>query len=1007
VTPCVTVRWVRYRLLGPLEVDVAGRRLEISAARDRILLAMLLLQPNRVVTLPRLVDAVWGDAAPATARAQLHTCVSRLRRQLPGTIHTDTAGYRAVVAADELDTLVFAHLVADGRAALAAGELQTARKHLRDALELWRGPALAGVDSPSVQAAAVALEERRGSALEDCIDVELQLGLQAELISQLTGLTEQHPLRERLHGQLMTALARVGRTADALSVYRRLAGALDEQLGLAPSAALQEVYRGLLQPQPARSPARGAERAAPAAAPTPWTLPRDVADFSGRDDLVAGLVAAARAGLPGDPGGGHRDDLPVVLTVDGMAGVGKTSLAVHVAHLVADRYPDGRLFVDLRAHSERPPVAPHDAVGLLLRHLGVDAERIPADPDERVARWRSELAQRRMLVVLDNAADPAQVTPLLPGSSASLVIITSRRRLAGLDGAHSVSLDVLDDTDAARFVATVVGARAAADPHATAEVVRLCGGLPLALRLAAARLAHRPSWTVADLAERLRQANPAPVDLTVDGRSPHAAFDLSYKQLDEPARRLFRLAGLHPSGEFAVRAAAALADLPVRAADELLGRLVDAHLLIEPVAGRFRLHDLLREYAAQLAAADPERDAATGRMLDFYLQSTAAATRPWERQRHRGAIDTGDVLPWVPRFPDTAGTRRWLDLEIGNLIGVTHLADRLGRHRHTCLLTRALWSYLFRNSMNDVSTDLHRRALAAAEALGDDDLIAMSHNYLASAYARAGHQDAAARHLIRIVEHPVWGPRAQSNLAAVYQFAGRLTEALELLDRSMAAMHTGEAATLSGQWTCLSTILWQLGRTDEALAAARRTHAAGRAAGSAQLAVSGALELGIIRQRLGQHRLAVLLLGWIVEHAGPEVGPAVRCEARSALGLSLVMTGRTGEGLRLLYDAQRDAEHLDPHTGCLTGNNLGAGLHATGRPDEAKLMYARALERAMRIGYRYEQARAYHGLGTCTDDPRLSRDRLQAALDLYAAMGVPPPARAATRLRGIDGPDGK
>jgi DNA-binding SARP family transcriptional activator/tetratricopeptide (TPR) repeat protein len=998
---------VRYRLLGPLEVDVAGRRLEISATRDRVLLVMLLLQPNRVVTLPRLVDAVWGDAAPATARAQLHTCVSRLRRRLPGAIQTDTAGYRAVVAADELDTLVFAQLVADGRAALAAGELHTARKHHRDALDLWRGPALAGVDSPGVQSAAVALEERHNSALEDCLDVELQLGLQAELISQLTGLAEQHPLRERLHGQLMTALARVGRTADAIAVYLRLTEALDEQLGLAPSAALQELYRRLLQPPapvvpdgpPAmlgRAPNATASRVVPV--PTPWTLPRDIADFAGRDDLVTRLVGAARPG---------RDDVPVVLTVDGMAGVGKTSLAVHVAHLVADRYPDGRLFVDLRAHGERPPLAAHDAVGLLLRHLGIEAERIPADPDERVARWRSEVAQRRMLVVLDNAADPAQVVPLLPGASASLVLITSRRRLGGLDGAHSVSLDVLDHADAVRFVTTVVGARAEDDPRAVAEVVRLCGALPLALRLAAARLAHRPSWSVADLADRLRQANPAPIDLTVDGRSPHAAFELSYRALDDPARRLFRLVGLHPSGEFAVRVAAALTGLTIRDADELLGRLVDAHLLIEPVAGRFRLHDLLREYAAQLAAADPERDPATLRMLDFYLQSTAAATRPWEGGRLRGQIDVGEILPWVPRFADLNSTRRWLDLEIGNLVGVTQLADALGRHRHTCLLTRALWGYLFRNSMNEISIDLHRRALAAAEALGDDDLTAMTHNYLASAYARAGHQDDAARHLLRIAEHPKWGPRARSNLAAVYQFSGRLAEALDLLEHSLQAIYGSEAAVFGGQWSCLTSILRQVGRTGEALTAARITHATGRATGSAQLAINGALELALIRQRLGRHRQAVLLLRWIVGRPAPEAGPVVICEARSHLGLSLVALGRTGEGLELLDAARLESEHLDPHIACLAANNRGAGLHAVGRLDEAKSEHARALERAMRAGYRYEQARAYHGLGLCTDDPRLSRQRLQAAADLYEAMGVTEREEVRALLAAIDGHGGK
>ncbi|WP_433199324.1 AfsR/SARP family transcriptional regulator [Dactylosporangium sp. CS-047395] len=994
---------MHYRLLGPLEVDVAGRRLEISATRDRVLLVMLLLQPNRVVTLPRLVDAVWGDAAPVTARAQLHTCVSRLRRQLPGAIQTDTAGYRAVVAPDELDTLVFGQLVADGRAAMAGGELHTARKHLRDALDLWRGPALAGVDSPSVQAAAVALEERHNSALEDCLDVELQLGLQAELISQLTGLAEQHPLRERLHGQLMTALARVGRTADAIQVYLRLADALDEQLGLAPSAALQELYRGLLQPAPAGQPAppgppallgaAPATRAMPV--PTPWTLPRDIADFSGRDDLVARLVAAARPG---------RGDVPVVLTVDGMAGVGKTSLAVHVAHLVADGYPDGRLFVDLRAHGERPPLAAHDAVGLLLRHLGLDPERIPADPDERVARWRSELAQRRMLVVLDNAADPAQVTPLLPGASASLVLITSRRRLGGLDGAHSVSLDVLDDAEAVRFVTTVIGERAEHDPRAVADVVRLCGGLPLALRLAAARLAHRPSWSVADLADRLRQANPAPIDLTVDGRSPHAAFALSYRALDDAARRLFRLTGLHPSGEFAVPVAAALADLPLRDADELLGRLVDAHLLMEPVAGRFRLHDLLREYAAQLAADDPEHDAATDRMLDFYLQAAAAATRPWEHGRARGAIDVGDVQAWVPRFADLADTRRWLDAEIGNLIAVTQLADRLGRHRHTVLLPRAVWGYLFRQSMNDVSIDLHHRALAAAEALADDDLVAMTRNYLASAYAREGDQEHAAHHLNLIGEHPKWGARARSNLAAVYHFSGRFSEALDLLEQSLLPIYPAEDTVYAGQWPTLTMILRLRGRIDEATVAARRTLAAGRVSRAAgtQLAINGAIELAVIRQLLGQHTLAELLLRWTVERIPPEAGTATICEARSYLGVSLIALGRLDEGLTLVEAAARDSEHLEPHIACLAASNHGAGLRAAGRLDAAKAEYARALERAMRAGYRYEQARAYHGLGLSTDDPRLSRQRLQAAADLYRAMGVTELAEVEALLHGTD-----
>jgi DNA-binding SARP family transcriptional activator len=1001
---------VRYRLLGPLAVDVGGQPVEIAAARDRALLAMLLLQPNRVVTVARLVDAVWGDAAPATARAQLHTCVSRLRRLLPGTIHTDTAGYRAAVADDELDTLMFARLVAAGRAAAAGGDLRGAQQHLRAALDLWHGPALAGVDSPAAQAHAVALEEGRYAALEDCTDVELRLGLHAELIGQLTALVEQHPLRERLNEQLMTALTRVGRTADALAVYRRLRKALHDELGLPPSERLQRLHHDLLQPpaDPPASPETPPPASpAPAAALRPWTLPRDVADYSGRHALVADLVAAAApdgdtdTDTGADAGGGTGGrGVPAVLTIDGMAGVGKTTLAVHVAHRVAGHYPDGRLFLDLHAHSDRPPLPPHEALALLLGHLGVEAARVPADPDERVARWRSELAGRRVLVVLDNAADAAQVLPLLPGASASLVIVTSRRRIAGLDGVRPVSLDVLSAVESRRLITAVVGARAAADPVATAEVARLCGHLPLALRLAAARLAHRPTWSVADLADRLRRAHPAAVDLAVDGRSPQAAFELSYRQLPTAAQRLFRLLGVHPAGELSVRVAAALTDLPITTVDDLLAHLVDAHLLGEPVAGRFRLHDLLREYAAHLAADDPERDPATRRMLDFYLHATAAATKVWESNRDRGPVDTTDAGPYVPTFTDMIGTRRWLDLEWVNVVGAAHLADRLGWHRHTILLPRALWGYLFRNSMNDVSLDLHRRALTAAHALGDPDLIAMTRNYLASAHARGGDLTSAAEHLAALATDPTWGVRARSNLAYLYLNVGRFAEALQLIDSSL--VPGDDSWHVSGQWTALAGILRAVGRYAESALVAQRIVGYGRRNAQTWPAAVGAVELGLARARQGRHRQAVLLLQWARRQLGGDVGPAAELEARCHLGASLLALGAHERGLELLRTAYEDGQQLDPTVACQAGNNYGEGLAALGRHAEGKLVHAQVLDRAMRIGHRYEQARAYHGLGVCTTDPRLARERLRTALQLFEAMGTPERHDVADRLKHLD-----
>ncbi|MEV0130691.1 BTAD domain-containing putative transcriptional regulator [Dactylosporangium sp. NPDC050688] len=986
---------VRYRLLGPLAVDVAGQPVQIAAARDRVLLAMLLLQPNRVVTVDRLVDAVWGAAAPATARAQLHTCVSRLRRLLPDLIRTDTAGYRAVVAAGDLDTLTFAALVTAGRAAAAAGDLHTAHTQLRSALRLWRGPALAGVDSPPVQAHAVALEEHRDTAVEDCVDVELRLGRHVELIGQLTALVEQHPLRERLTGQLMTALTRAGRTADALAVYRRLRKALHDDLGLPPGDALQRLHHLLLQPAPGPAPAP-ASLAVPARQPRPWTLPRDITDHSGREHLLAELIATTDDLDP--DGGSTAPTVPTVLTVDGMAGVGKTSLAVHLAHRVAARYPDGRLFLDLHAHSDRPPLPPHEALAVLLAHLGVPPARIPADPDDRVARWRSELADRRVLVVLDNAADAAQVLPLLPGSSPSLVIVTSRRRIAGLDGARPVSLDVLSAVESRRLITAVVGARAAADPAATAEVARLCGHLPLALRLAAARLAHRPTWSVADLADRLRRAHPAAVDLAVDGRSPHAAFELSYRQLPPPAQRLFRLLGVHPAGELSTQAAAALADLPAADTDTLLGQLVDSHLLNEPVAGRFRLHDLLREYATHLD--DPDREPATLRLLDFYLHATAAATRLWESNRDRDPIDFTDVGPHVPTFTDMISTRRWLDLEWANVVAAAHLADRLGWHRHTVLLPRALWGYLFRNSMNDVSLDLHRRALTAAHTLHDPDLVAMTHNYLASAHARGGDLTSAAAHLALLVTHPTWGVRARTNLAYVYLNVGRYDEALHLMDRSLVAGDDGWHVSV--QWTALAGMLRAVGRHTESALIAQRILGYGRRTGLTWPTAVGAVELGLTRARLGRHRQAVLLLTWARRQLGGDVGPATELEARCHLGASLLTLGAHDRGLHLLRTAYEDGQQLDPTVACQAGNLYGEGLTALGRTADAKLVHAQVLDRAMRIGHRYEQARAYRGLGVTTTDPRLARDRLRTALELFDAMGTPERHEVRTLLQRLE-----
>jgi DNA-binding SARP family transcriptional activator len=607
---------VRYRILGPLHVTLGGHEAAITAGRDRVVLAMLLLNAGRIVGVEELIDAIWDDGPPATARGQLQTCVSRLRRTLPGAaIATNPAGYGIETTEDDLDVTVFARLTAQGRTQLPSHP-DRARKTLRQALDLWRGPALAGIDSRAVRQAAGILDEQHAVVIEDWVDLELAGGRDRDLVADLTGLVERFPLRERLRAQLMLTLYRVGRQADALAEYRRVRRVLHNELGIEPGAGLQELHRQILTGEVAGIGSR-ASAAGPAMTPPPApirALPRTVGDFTGRAGLLDTLSAEITAALPG----------PLVRVIDGMPGVGKTTLAVHLAGLVGGRYPDAHLFIDLHGHSARAAAEPAGALLTLLRQLGLPANRIPAGVQERVALWRSELAGRRALVVLDNAAGSAQITPLLPGNGDSLALITSRRRLTGLDGIHPESVRVLTEDEAVVLFTRIVGDRAVAEPAAVREVVGRCGGLPLAIRLAGARLAHRPRWRVADLLSRLSEA--ALPELVAEDRTVLSAFALSYAQLAPAPSRLFRLLGLVPGERFTAPAAAALAEVDLDEAEELLDGLVDVHLIEEPSPGHYRLHDLMREYAASLVTADGAEYAerALARLLDLHLHAFRA-----------------------------------------------------------------------------------------------------------------------------------------------------------------------------------------------------------------------------------------------------------------------------------------------------------------------------------------------------------------------------------------------
>ena len=600
----------RFRLLGPVQVVRDGGPVTFSRRQQRDLLALLLLNVERVVPVDQIVDAMWGDAVPATASTQIKNMVSALRRALVdgpralATVDRHPAGYRLRVTDGRLDLELFTTLLADARTA-ATPELVA--RTLRRACGLWKGSCpLGGVRAPFADAARTHLQEMRNAALEDMFEAELACGNHAEIVAELTQAVADHPGRESPVGQLMVALYRSGRSADALGTYQRARQTLTDEYGLEPSAGLRDLEQLILlgKPVPDRPlrPAARVRHAAPPAEPTPPVpaqLPHDVSGFIGRDVELARLHALL-----------HHERRPpaaIISALMGPAGIGKTALAVHWAHQVAGAFPDGQLYMNLRGFDPGgSPMSPTEALRGFLDAFAVPPDRIPAGVEAQAAQYRSLLAGRQMLVVLDNAANAEQISPLLPGASGSLALVTSRTRLVSLvalEGALPIALEPLSDVEARDLLTARLGERVAAEESAAAQIITKCAGLPLALAVVAGRAAVHPTLPLAGLAAELTDARGvlealAGPDASVDVRT---VFSWSYLPLSGGAARLFRLLGLSPGPDIALTAAASLAGQPTVHVRRLLAELADAHLVIEHPPGRFAVHDLFRAYATELA----------------------------------------------------------------------------------------------------------------------------------------------------------------------------------------------------------------------------------------------------------------------------------------------------------------------------------------------------------------------------------------------------------------------
>jgi DNA-binding SARP family transcriptional activator/Flp pilus assembly protein TadD len=1036
---------MEFCLLGPLAVRCGGVAVPVAAGKQRAVLAALLLDAGRVVPVDELAEALWGPEPPASARVTVQNYVMRLRKALGGAgrdlISTQPGGYLISAQPGELDVARFAALVGAARSAARSGQWDAAAARSGEALALWRGEPLSDIGSAALaQREVPRLAELRLQALEVRIEADLQDGRAAEAIAEARALAAAHPLRERLHALLMLALCRDGRPGEALAAYQRARGILVAELGAEPGAALRDLHRKVLaadlggdragsrpgwpppgetgRPEPqARGSrpglaGRAADGGTAAAAPAvPRQLPGAVPHFAGRTAELAALTALL------DQARDRPAETVIISAIGGTAGVGKTALAIRWAHQVADRFPDGQLYVNLRGYDPDQPVPAGAALAGFLSALGVAGPDIPAEADERAAVFRSLLAGRRMLVVLDNAREVEQVRLLLPGSPDCMVLVTSRDSLAGLvarHGATRLEVDLLPLDDAVGLLRALVGGRADADPAAAAALAARCARLPLALRVAAELAAALPAASLAELVSEL--AGRQRLDLLDAGGDPRTAvravFSWSCRYLDADGARAFRLLGLHPGPDLDAYAAAALTGGSAATAARQLGLLARAHLIHPTEPGRYALHDLLRAYAAEQAAeAEPgaARRAALTRLLDHYLHAAAAAMDAlYPAEQHRRPRISRPATP-VPPVGDPGAARAWLDAERAVLVAVAAHAAGRGWPGHAIRLAATVWRYLDTGAHYPEAIAVHSHARSAACRAGDRAAEAAALTGLGVVAWRQGrHDQAADQHrqalaLFRAARDQPGEARALGNLGLVEERRGRYQRAADCHRQALALYRA--AGDLPGEANALSN----LGMVEHVMGHYRR--AAGhfqqaldlfRAAGDLTGETRALSNLGAAQERLGGWGEAAGHLERVITLCRGTGDRVVAANALTNLGVVELRRGRHERAA----DCHRQAVELFREVSDEAGeaearNGLGETLLAAGQPEPARTQHAAALRLAGRAADRRQQARAHDGLGRACQaagDAGQARRHWQQALARYAEVGAPESAVVRERL---------
>ncbi|QFU92055.1 BTAD domain-containing putative transcriptional regulator [Amycolatopsis sp. YIM 10] len=951
---------VEFRILGTTEVVVDGVTVPVGPFRQQCVLVALLVNLNRPMPVEHLVDRVWNGTAPAEARTSLRSYLSRLRRIADLRIERRAGSYLLLADPASVDLHRFRALVATAR---GLGDRDEALAAYDRALALWRGEPLAGLDFPWAVTLRRTVEAERHAARLDRGDLRLRRGEHAEVLPELAEHLAENPLDERLAGQYLLALYRCGRQAEALAHYERLRARLADELGIDPGPRLRELHRRILT-------ATAELDTIGALLPVPQQLPAAVPGFVGRVRALKELDVA-------------------VSVISGMAGVGKTALAIEWAHRVRARFPDGQLYVNLRGYGPGPPLRPFEALTRFLRSLGVAADQLPTEPDEAAALLRTLLADRKALVLLDNAATPEQVRPLLPGGAGSVVLVTSRDRLDGLvacDGARRLTLDVLTEDEAIRLLAGVLGAeRVAAEPEAAAELVRLTARLPLALRIAAAKL----TGSIAGHVDQLRSGDKlGQLEIAGDERAAlRSTFGISYRSLSTEQQRLFRLLGLFPGEDFTPEAVAELAGTG-RAA-ELLDDLATAHLLDPHRPGRYTFHDLLRQYAAERCRSEDseqDRKAALDRLAYWYFRTADAAAKVLHPQLLR--LPDAPFSGAAPDFPDRATALSWLDSERANIAAVGAATAEHGPREVAWRLADTLRGYFWTGLHHPEWSTSAAAAVKAAAVEGDVRANAVVLINLGDSCLRRSEHERAAEHYTRAVgllRDASWADGQATvlgKLGLVHRESGDLARAADCYERAFEA-----AGSKVRQAACLGNlgfVQYEMGEYARAATGHARALALYEELGIESGQATALGNLGDALHALGRSGEAMARFDRalpILREIGDVSTEAATLASMAAVDLDTGRDQRAAERARAAVDLARRSGDARVEVDALTA--LGWVHQASGRTAEAADCHRQALDLGRHAGLRYNAAEALVGLAVA----RADRDTAREALELVREAG--------------------